>query len=107
MSIPGSGLLAALRRKSQPAAEPATPEESKFAARSSAVHALEQAVATGADSKSAKSTPSGCPVNPVNGTFTYNLDESRPGEQYPELTVRSHTFMKMNSFPFGCRHQFS
>ena len=86
MSIPGSGLLAALRRKTQAPAEASTPDETKFAARSSAVHALEQAVATGAEASSKKAAR-GCPVNAANGTFVYKLDETHAGEEQPELTV--------------------
>ena len=88
MSIPGSGLLAALRRKAQGTPEAVVPEESKFAARSSAVHALEHAVASGAAAEASRKVPQGCPVETVNGTFVYHLDEPHPRQAQPELTVR-------------------
>ena len=87
MSIPGTGLLAALRRKKQGDADLPAPDETKFAARSSAVHALEQAIATGAGPEGAKKAARGCAVHASNGSFVYNLDGIHPGEEHPELTV--------------------
>jgi enhancer of mRNA-decapping protein 4 len=80
--------LAALRRKTQGSTVSAPPDETKFAARSSAVHALEQAIATGASPEAgARKAARGCAVTTAsNGTFVYNLDDSHPGEEYPELT---------------------
>lgn len=80
--------MAALRRKTQGSAELAAADETKFAARSSAVHALEQAVATGAGPEGgARKAARGCTVTTAsNGTFVYNLDDSHLGEEYPELT---------------------
>lgn len=80
--------MAALRRRTQDSAESAAPDETKFAARSSAVHALEQAVATGAGPEgNGRKAARGCTVTTAsNGTFVYNLDDSHPGEEYSELT---------------------
>lgn len=95
MSLPGSGLLAALRRKTQPASEPTQQQSdessTKFSARSAAVHALEQAVAAGSSPKasSSKKAPKGCPIN--DPAFVYDIDAPHPGEEHPELTFRPIT----------------
>ena len=90
--MPGSGLLAALRRKNQAAAETPPPDESKFGARSAAVLAVEQAVAAGATPEASRPAAKGCAISPAGGDFVFDLDEVHPGEEQLELTVRQQTF---------------
>ena len=88
MSIPGSGLLAALRGRNKSVKEsPVQVDESKFAARSSAVHALEQAVAAGSAQESSRKSPKGCSIPSGSAEFVYNLEGSHPGEEQHELAV--------------------
>lgn len=85
MGTPGSGLLASLRRKNK-APDPAV-DESKFAARSAAVLAVEQAVATGAVPEPSPKFAKGVAIAP-DGDFLFDLDETHEGEDQLDLKVR-------------------
>ena len=83
----GSGLLASLKRNFSGGERSAPSDDAKFEARSSAVLAVEHAVASGTVGHTEKKVPRGCFVETVNGEFTYRLDEAHPGEDHVELTV--------------------
>jgi hypothetical protein len=86
MSVPGTGLLAALRRKSKQLEPPDAPDETRFAASSSAVSAMEHAVAASATPEPAKrGAARGVAIRSAH--FEYDLDEEHLGEESPELTV--------------------
>jgi hypothetical protein len=87
--VPGTGILAALRRKSQIHESPA-PDETKFAAREAAVLAVEQAVAAGSSSEPCATGPKGRSVPPPSRgdqACRIQLDDVRPGEEELELQV--------------------
>ena len=104
MSVPGAGLLALLRKRSEPEApqlgvvSQAPPASggggggsgsSKFEARSSAVHALEHAVAAGGQAAEAvKSAAQGRRI-PAGPTYTYDVDVQGAHEAQPQLSVRA------------------
>ena len=102
MSVPGAGLLALLRKRSEPEApqlgvvSQAPPASggggsgsSKFEARSSAVHALEHAVAAGGQAADAvKSAAQGRRI-PAGPTYTYDVDVQGAHEAQPQLSVRA------------------
>jgi hypothetical protein len=99
----GAGLLALLRRRSEP--EPpqlgvvsasagggsgsgaASSSGSMFEARSSAVHALEHAVTAGTTTEAAKSAAQGRAI-PPGPSYTFDVDAQGPGEAQPQLPVR-------------------
>lgn len=87
MSLPGSGLLASLRGNFSGGERSGPSDDAKFEARSSAVLAVEHAVASGAVGHPGRKVPRGCFVETVDGEFTYRLDEAHPGEDHVELTV--------------------
>ena len=100
MSVPGAGLLALLRKRSEPeAAQLGVVSQaptasggsgtSKFEARSSAVHALEHAVAAGGQAAEAvKSAAQGRRI-PAGPTYTYDVDVQGAHEAQPQLSVRA------------------
>jgi hypothetical protein len=84
MSIPGAGLLAALRRK---ASAPPEADAAAFGARGSAVAALEHAVAAGAGAPSpGRAAPAGRALDPAVDAVLA-LDAAGPGEAQPELSA--------------------
>jgi enhancer of mRNA-decapping protein 4 len=84
MSIPGAGLLAALRRK---ASAPPEADAAAFGARGSAVAALEHAVAAGAGAPSpGLAAPAGRALDPA-ADAVLALDAAGPGEAQPELSA--------------------
>lgn len=108
MSVPGAGLLALLRKRSEPeagllgaaaaapaAASPAAagtpagqhPHQSKYEARSAAVHALEHAVAAGTVGEAARPLAQGRRI-PPGPAYTYDVDVHAPHEAQPQLPVR-------------------
>lgn len=112
MSVPGAGLLALLRKRSEPeagllgqaaaaaagapaAASPATagtpagqhPHQSRYEARSAAVHALEHAVAAGTVGEAARPLAQGRRI-PPGPAYTYDVDVHVPHEAQPQLPVR-------------------
>jgi hypothetical protein len=83
-----TGLLALLRKRGEaPKEEPNILDDSKFAARSSAVAALESAVAAGPTPEKAKDEARGRIV-PRTAEYSYDVDVSISNEAQPELTVR-------------------
>ena len=108
MSVPGAGLLALLRKRSEPSAEqpgqlgvvppggaagasppPSTAgSASKFEARSSAVHALEHAVASGAGGDRERPAAQGRRI-PPGPSYVYDVDVHEPHEAQPQLSVRA------------------
>lgn len=83
------GILAALRgKKTQSGDTPATPDSSKFAARSAAVLAVEQAVAGGGTPElQRKQTAKGIHIDATGGDYTFDLDAVHEGENQPEIKV--------------------
>lgn len=103
MAVPGAGLLRLLRKRSDadqgagsgtppPLAVPAATSAAsgsanKFEARSSAVHALEHAVAAGHVTEATRPLAQGRRV-PPGPSFTYDVDVHVAHEAQPQLPVR-------------------
>lgn len=103
--MPGAGLLALLRRRSDasdvtlaaaansggPAVLTST-ASSKFEARSSAVQALEHAVASGRKSEVTRSAAQGRRI-PAGPSYVYDIDVHVPHEAQPQLPVNPVTLI--------------
>lgn len=98
MAVPGAGLLALLRKRSDPeglgaavtppATATAAAGPSMFEARSSAVHALEHAVAAGTMGEAARPAAQGRRI-PPGPRYVYDVDVHEPHEAQPQLPVRA------------------
>jgi enhancer of mRNA-decapping protein 4 len=83
MSMPGEGLLALLRKKSEPE-EPKPVDSPKFGARSSAIDALAQSY-TGNAGKKQNQAKGRSFKDLESDTYTFDYDDFQPGEAQPEL----------------------
>lgn len=83
MSMPGVGLLALLRKKSEPE-EPKAVDSPKFGARSSAIDALAQSF-TGTAGKKQNQAKGRSFKDLESDTYTFDYEDFQPGETQPEL----------------------
>lgn len=121
-AVPGAGLLALLRKRSEGSVDgggvglasvasggaagmsPAgsgSHSASKFEARSSAVHALEHAVAAGMVAHEARPMAQGRRIS-AGPSFTYDVDVHVPHEAQPQLPVRVPCWLRGAHQDTGC-----